>query len=163
MIKEHQILQQLQSMKTAAKDRLRKKGIAAPVKTKRGLKIDDYEIVLEKAGYAIYDKYQDKLYKNLYYLQTAVLIANAMATRKTVKDQWILDDTAAGTSDFDMKLFDHRYTASVKKQDMFGVQHYLTRLTESKIKHKSYMNSLNNAYFMLLNTLKSIEKTNKYS
>lgn len=163
MIKEEHVLQKLQSLKNAVKISLRKKGVVVPIKTKTGLKLDDYEIVLEQSGYTIYDKFRDSVYKNLYYLQTAVLVANALALRKEVKNDWIIDDRTAGVADFDMKLFEYRYTSSVKKKDMFGIQHYHTRFTESKLKHTSYINSLNNSYFRLLNTLKSIEKSNKYS
>lgn len=163
MIKEDQVLQKLQSLKNVVKDSLRKKGVVVPVKTKRGLKLDNYEIVLEDAGYVIYDKFQDKVYKNLYYQQTAVLLANAMALGRTIKNEWIINDRTAGVADFDMQLFETRYANSAKKKDIFGMTHYHTRFTESRIKHKSYMSSLNNAYFGLLNTLKSIEKSNKYS
>ena len=163
MIKEDQVLQKLQSLKNAVKKSLREKGVVVPVKTANGLKLDDYEIVLEEAGYVIYDKFQDKLYKNLYYLQTAVLVANALALKRSVRHEWIVNDRTAGVADFDMKLFETRYSSSVKKKDIFGMTHYHTRFTESKIKHKSYMNSLNNSYMALLNTLKSIEKSNKYS
>ena len=163
MIKEDQVLQKLQSLKNVVKESLRKKGVVVPVKTSRGLKLDDYEIVLEESGYVIYNKFQDIAYKNLYYLQTAVLIANALALGRTVKNEWIVNDRAAGVSDFDMKLFETRYANSMKNQDIFGMGHYHTRFVESKIKHKNYMGSLNSSYYGLLNTLKSIEKSTKYS
>jgi hypothetical protein len=163
MIKEDQVLQKLQSLKNTVKESLRKKGVIVPVKTKRGLKLDDYEIILEESGYVVYDKYQEKIHKNLYFLQTAVLVANSLALRKDVRNEWLTDDRTAGVADFDMKLYETRVTSSVKKKDMFGIQHYQTRLTESKLKYKNYIDSLNNSYFKLLNTLKSIEKSNKYS
>jgi hypothetical protein len=164
MIKEERILiQRLQSLKNKVKDNLKSKGIVVPVKTSRGLKLDDYEIVLEKTGYVVYNKYNEKAYYNLYYLQTAVLIANALASGRTVRNEWVVNDRAAGVSDFDKDLFEHRLNVSLKRKDLFGIQHYHTRLTESKLKHKNYMNSLNNSYMMLLNSLKSIEKYNKYS
>ena len=48
MIKEERILiQRLQSLKNKVKDNLKSKGIVVPVKTSRGLKLDQYEIVLE--------------------------------------------------------------------------------------------------------------------
>ena len=163
MNKEEQVLQKLQSLKNAVKKSLREKGVVVPVKTSRGLKLDDYEIVLEEAGYVIYDKSQDKLYKNLYYLQTAVLVANSLAVGRTIRNEWLVNDRTAGVADFDMKLFETRYSNSVKRKDIFGMTHYHTRFTESKIKHKNYITSLNNSYHGLLNTLKSIEKSNKYS
>lgn len=163
MIKEDQVLQKLQSLKNVVKKSLREKGVIVPVRTSRGLKLDNYEIVLEDTGYVIYDKFQDKIYFNLYYLQTAVLLANALALGRTIKNEWIINDRTAGVADFDMHLFETRYASSVKRKDIFGMQHYHTRFTESKIKHKAYMNSLNNSYLSLLNTLKSIEKSAKYS
>lgn len=162
-MKEDQVLQKLQSLKNVVKQSLRTKGVIVPVKTKRGLKLDNYEIVLEDTGYVIYDKFQDKVYFNLYYLQTAILIANALALGRTVKNEWIIDDRTAGVADFDMKLYETRYFSSVKKKDIFGMTHYHTRFTESKIKHQNYFSSLNSAYHGLLNTLKSIEKSTKYS
>jgi hypothetical protein len=163
MIKEQQVLLKLQSLKTAVKENLRTKGVIVPVKTANGLKLDSYEVVLEVTGNAVYDKYQDRIYKNLHYLQTAVLVANSLALRRPVRDEWINDDKYAGVADFDKKLFEVRYNNSLKKKDLFGIHHYYTRLTESKIKHKTYMASLNNAYYRLLNGIKSVEKTNKYS
>jgi len=164
MIKEEKLLiQKLQSLKNKVKDNLRTKGIVVPIKTVRGLKLDDYEIVLESSGYSIYDKYKEKVYFNLYYLQTAILIANALASKRTIKNEWITDDRAAGVSEFDKNLFEQRFNSSLKKKDLFGIQHYHIRLTESKIKHKTYMDSLNISYTRLLNSLRSIEKSNKYS
>ncbi len=163
MNKEEQVLLKLQSLKNAVKKSLREKGVVVPVKTSKGLKLEDYEIVLEDAGYVIYDRFQDKIYKNLYYLQTAILVANALATGRTIRNEWLVNDKTAGVADFDMKLFEARYSSSAKKKDIFGMTHYQTRLTESRIKYKNYIASLNNSYHGLLNTLKSIEKSNKYS
>lgn len=164
MIKEERILvERLQSLKEKVKANLRSKGVVVPVKTAQGLKLDTYEIVLEATGYVIYDKYKEKVYYNLYYLQTAVLIANALASGRTVKNEWVTDDRAAGVSEFDKNLYEHRFNSSLKKKDLFGIQHYNTRLTESKLKHKNYMNSLNTSYMKFINSLKSFEKINKYS
>jgi len=164
MIKEERILiQKLQTLKNKVKENLRANGIVVPVKTERGLRLEDYEIILEQAGYVVYNRFGEKVYSNLYYLQTAVLVANALASKRTVKNEWISDDRYAGVADFDKTLFEQRFTSSLKKNDMFGIQHYHIRLTESRLKHKNHMNSLNTSYMKLLNSLKSIEKSNKYS
>lgn len=157
------LLNKLQSLKTVIKDSLRKKGIVVPVKTKRGLKLEDYSIELERDGYVVLDKWSNVIYKNLYYIKTAVLVANALALRREVRQEWITSDFKAGTTEFDVKVFDRRYTSCTKKQDIFGMGHYSIRLSESRRKHKVHMDELNSAYLRLLNSVKSIEKTAKYS
>jgi hypothetical protein len=154
-MKEEFLIDRLANMKNVVKDSLRKKGIVTPVKTKRGVKLDNYEIVLERTGYTIYDKFNEPVYERLYYLQTAILVSNSLALKREVKDKWLEVDRTAGVADFDMRLFDLRLNSSIKKQDWFGVEHYRTRFTESKIKHKVVMDELNNAYYRLVNTLKN--------
>lgn len=157
------LLNKLQNLKTAIKDSLRKKGMVVPVKTKRGLKLDDYTIELAQDGYVILNKWGDAVYSKLFYIKTAVLVANALALRREVKQEWITSDFKAGTTEFDVKVFDRRFISCTKKQDMFGMGHYSIRLSESRRKHKVYMDQLNNAYLRLLNGVKSLEKTAKYS
>jgi hypothetical protein len=164
MIKEERaLIQKLQTLKNKVKENLRSQGIIVPMKTDRGIKLENYEIVLENTGYTVYNKFEEKVYSNLYYLQTAVLIANALASGRTVKNEWLSDDRYAGVADFDKTLFEQRFTSSLKKKDLFGIQHYHIRLTESRLKHKNHMDSLNISYSRLLNSLRSIEKSNKYS
>lgn len=163
MMKQEDLLQQLQNVKKVVKNSLRQKGIVVPVKTKRGLKLDDYEIVEDENGYHILDKWRVKCYSNIHYIQTAVLVANTMALKRTVKDEWLRHDAVAGSTDFDMKVFNRRFQSSVKNKDMFGILHYQTRLFETKLKHKSHIKEINSAYDRLLSGVKSLEKSNKYS
>lgn len=157
------LLKRLNSIKEKVKNNLRKNGVIVPIKTKRGIKLEDYEVVLGSNGYTVYDKWGEPLYQGIYYMQTAILIANSLATKRTVKDAWLVDDRIAGANDFDMELFDTRYKNSVKKSDTFGMSLYKVRYLESRRKHKDHITPIDNAYQGLLNTLKSLEKTNKYT
>jgi len=157
------LIKNLNNIKQKVKDNLKKSGIVVPIKTNRGVKLEDYEIVLLPTGYTIYDKWGESVYSGLYYLQTAILIANALVTKRTVKDSWLIDDRTAGATDFDMMLFDTRYKNSVKRNDEFGMAHYKIRYLESKRKHNDHIRPIENAYRGILNTLKSLEKTNKYT
>jgi hypothetical protein len=155
------LLNKLQSLKQAVKLSLRQKGVVVPIKTKRGLQLDDYEIVLLEDGYAILDKWKEPIHKNISYMKTAVIVANAIALKRAVKPEWLQDDKIAGYTEFDIKLFDKRYTKSSKQQDVFGMSHYSIRLSESKLKHKNHIDNVNSTYLRLLNTVKSLEKTAK--
>jgi hypothetical protein len=157
------LLKSLNNLKDKVKNNLRKSGIVVPIKTKRGVKLEDYEVILESNGYTVYDRWGEALYSGIYYLQTAILVANTLATKRTVKDSWLIDDRTAGSNDFDMMLFDTRYKSSVKKNDTFGMGFYKTRYLESRRKHSDHIKPIENAYQGLLNTLKSFEKTNKYT
>ncbi len=156
------LLSKLQNLKTVIKDSLRKKGVVVPVKTKRGLKLDDYSIELAKDGYVVLNKWGDAVYSKLFYIKTAVLVANALALGREVRQEWINSDFKAGSTEFDVKVFDRRFISCTKKQDMFGMGHYSIRLHESKRKHKVHMDELNSWYLRLINSVKSIEKTAKY-
>jgi hypothetical protein len=162
-MKQDLIFQRLHKIKDAVKTTLRNKGIVAPVKTSRGIMLENYEIVLEDTGYVVYNRIQERLYDHINYQQTAVLIANALALGKLVKDEWIINDRSAGATDFDTKLYDLRLTNSIKNKDLFGMQHYQVRLVESKLKHKTHIGSINSAYSKLITALKSLDKSNKYS
>lgn len=161
-MKQHQVLEKLQAVKGAVKKSLREKGVVVPVKTKHGIKLDDYEIVEEITGFSVLDRWKEKQYSKLYFMQTAVVVANALALNQQVKKEWLLHDSIAGAADFDLKVFDKRYQSSVKKKDGFGMDYYTTRLFETKLKFKSHIEVLNSAYSRLVNSVKSLEKNNKY-
>lgn len=158
-----QVIQKLQNVKSAVKKTLREEGVVVPIKTARGVKLDEYEIVEERDGFTILDKWSEKQYSKLYYMQTAVVVANALALNRQVKKEWLIHDSIAGSADFDLKVFDRRYQSSVKKKDSFGIDYYSTRLFETRLKFKTHMNELNSAYSRLVNSVKSLEKNNKYS
>lgn len=159
---QKQLLQKLQKVKTSVKKTLREEGIVVPIKTSRGVKLDDYEIIEDATGFTILDKWREKQYSNLYYMKTAVIVANALALNRQVKKEWLIHDSLAGSADFDLKVFDRRYQSSVKRGDYFGVDYYSTRLFETRLKHKVHMEELNSAYSRLVNGMKSLEKNNKY-
>ena len=158
-----QVLEKLKSLKLAVKKDLREKGLVVPIKTPRGLKLDDFEIIEESTGFTIVDKWNETQYNNLYFMQTAVIVANALALNRSVKREWLLHDSLAGSANFDMKLFDKRYQTSVKKQDGFGIDYYGTRLFETRLRYKSHIDVLNSTYLRMLSEIKSLEKNNKYS
>jgi hypothetical protein len=161
-MKQTQVLEKLQAVKGAVKKSLREKGVVVPVKTSRGLRLDDFEIVEDVTGFTILDKWKEKQYSKLYFMQTAVVIANALALNKQVKQEWVIHDAIAGSADFDLKVFDKRYQSSVKKKDGFGIDYYSTRIFETKLKFKSHIEELNSAYSRLVNSVKSLDKNNKY-
>lgn len=161
-MKQTQVLEKLQAVKGAVKQSLREKGVVVPVKTARGIKLDDFEIVEEATGFSVLDKWKERQYSKLYFMQTAVVVANALALNQAVKREWLLHDSIAGSADFDLKVFDRRYQSSVKKKDSFGIDYYSTRLFETKLKFKSHIDELNSAYSRLVNSVKSLDKNNKY-
>lgn len=161
-MKQTQVLEKLQAVKGVVKKALREKGVVVPVKTSRGLKLDEFEIVEEVTGFSVLDKWKEKQYSKLYFMQTAVVIANALALNKQVKKEWVIHDAIAGSADFDLKVFDKRYQSSVKKKDGFGIDFYSTRIFETKLKFKTHIEELNSAYSRLVNSVKSLDKNNKY-
>lgn len=161
-MKQTQVLEKLQAVKGVVKKALREKGVVVPVKTSRGLKLDEFEIVEEVTGFSVLDKWKEKQYSKLYFMQTAVVIANALALNKQVKKEWVIHDAIAGSADFDLKVFDKRYQSSVKKNDGFGIDFYSTRIFETKLKFKTHIEELNSAYSRLVNSVKSLDKNNKY-
>jgi hypothetical protein len=160
---QDELLKRLHKLQDAVKFSLRKQGLVVPIKTGRGLKLDSYEIVLTDTGYTIYNRWGEEEYQFINYLQTAVLVANCLALEKPIKPQWLMCDKQAGATDFDIKLYEDRFRKSMKKKDMFGIHHYNNRLTETKLKHKHQIRVIDSAYSTLLQSLKRIEKSNKYS
>lgn len=161
-MKQHQVLEKLQAVKGAVKKSLREKGVVVPVKTSHGIKLDDFEIVEDATGFSVLDKFKEKQYSKLYFVQTAVVIANALALNRQVKREWVIHDAIAGSADFDLKVFDKRYQSSVKKKDGFGIDFYSTRIFETRLKFKTHMEELNSAYSRLVTSVKSLDKNNKY-
>jgi hypothetical protein len=160
---ESKVTNLLHTLKSNVKDNLRKHGIVPPIKTKRGIKIDQYEIVKNQDGWTIFNQWGEAEHQFLNYLQTAILVANNLALRKYENKQVLEDDRAAGSSEFDTKLFEYRYKKSVKNNDDFGVNLYSIRLVEAKNKHKKHFYTISSAYIRMLNKIKMLEKSNKYS
>jgi hypothetical protein len=160
---QQELLDRLYKIKEDVKSQLKRNSIVVPVKTKNGIKLDEYEIVKEEGGFSIYDRYSETKYKNINYLQTAVLIANNLALNKPIKNYWIVDDLSSGSCDFDIQLYENRFKKSLKNNDIFGLNHYNSRLQETKIKKKQRFKSISSDYNQFLRNIKSQQKSNKYS
>lgn len=158
---ENELMNRLHKIKDEVKANLRKNGVVAPVKTSRGIKLDDYEIVLEKKGYKILNKWKEIEVDNINYLQTAVMVANSLALKKHIPSNLLFEDMKAGAADFDVRIFEQRYDKSIKNRDIFGMQHYSIRLLETKIKFKSHFSQIEKSYQRLINTMQVTRKTNK--
>ena len=162
MINESQVIEKLSAVSKSFKEQLKKKGVIVPVKTKKGLNIDGYRVEKNKAGFSIYNSFDIELYSNLYYIQTAVVIANCLALKKAVRPTLVQDDAKAGANEFDMELYQFRLKAALKQKDEFKIGHYQTRATESKLYYTKHINPINSAYFSLVNAIKSTAPNNKY-
>lgn len=163
MINEHAIVDKLSTVSKNIKEQLKKKGIIVPVKTKDGILIEDYLVKQTPKGYVILNKQNVAIYENLYFIQTAILIANSLALKKTVRSSLTLDDMKAGINEFDTILYKQRLKTAIKKQDEFKMGHYQTRLNESQLHFKRHMDPINSAYLTLINAVKSPASSNKYS
>lgn len=158
---ENELLNRLNKLKDEVKANLRKNGVVTPVKTSKGIRLDDYEIILVKSGYQILNKWREVEVDNVNYLQTAVMVANSLALKKHIPSNIIFEDMKAGAAEFDVKIFEKRFDKSLKNKDMFGVQHYSIRLWETKNRFKSHFNEIDKQYKRLMNNLQASKKTNK--
>ncbi len=163
MINENAIVDKLSAVSKSIKEQLKKKGVIVPVKTKDGVRIEDYLVKQTPKGYAVLNKFGNSLYENLYYIQTAIIIANTLALKKSVRQSLTEDDMKAGVNEFDLLLYKQRLKTAIKQQDEFKMGHYQTRLTESQLLYKRHMDPINSAYTTLMNAVKSPASNNKYS
>ena len=155
MINEQELIGKLSTASKFVKEQLKKKGVIVPVKTKDGICLDDYLITKTDSGFQVLNKNRDTVYKNLYFVQTAVIIANTLALKKTIRFSLLEDDAKAGANEFDLTLYKHRLKAAIKKQDEFKIGHYQTRVTESDLYYKKHFSPINSAYFTLVNAIKA--------
>ncbi len=158
---EKELLSRLQKLKEDVKNNLKQQGVVLPVKTAKGIRLDNYEIRLEKSRYRIFNKWNEIEVDNINYLQTAVIIANNLALKKQTLDVILSEDMRAGAAEFDLKVFENRFQKSLKNHDVFGIQHYGVRMTETRRKYKHHYNAIENVYQRLLKSLKVSGKTNK--
>jgi hypothetical protein len=158
---QNELVNRLCKIKDDVKSKLKKNGVIVPVKTNKGIKIDDFEIILEDNRYRIYNRWQEVEIDNINYLQTAVLAANNLALKKQPQLDILAEDMRAGAADFDRQVFERRFKKSLATNDLFGMQHYSVQLNETKIKHKKHFSIIENNYQRLLTTLNVLGKTNK--
>jgi hypothetical protein len=158
---QKELVNRLCKVKDEVKTALRKNGVVAPIKTSRGVKLDDYEIVLENNTYKIYNRWGEIEVHSINYLQSAILMANNMALKKTPKIDILSEDMQAGSAEFDSKVFEHRFKKSLNESDVFGIQHYSVRLAETRRKYKQHFSTIENQYQRLLRTFQVLGKTNK--
>lgn len=158
---DHKFLNVLNNMSSKVKDSFKKNGIIVPVKTDRGIKIENYEIVKVDQGYTIFNSWGEIETGPLNYLKTAVVIANNLAFKKLENKQLVLEDRIAGSTEFDSRLFEQRLSKSLKINDEFGINFYSIRMVEAKEKHKRHIHSINSQYDKLIFKLKMLEKSNK--
>ena len=155
MINEQELIGKLSTASKFVKEQLKKKGVIVPVKTKDGICLDDYTVIKTDSGFQVLNKNRDAVYENLYFVQTAVIIANMLALKKPVKFSLIEDDAKAGSNEFDLTLYKHRLKAAIKQKDEFKIGHYTTRAMESDLYYKKHFHPINSAYFSLVNAIKA--------
>lgn len=163
MISETEALVKLSAASKSVKEQLKKRGVIVPIKTTYGVLMGDIKVVKTDLGYNVLNKIGDVVYNNLYFIQTAIVVANALALNQSVKKSLIEDDAKAGANEFDLTMYKQRLKTALKRGDDFKVGHYQTRATESQLHYKKHINPIETAYFSLVNAVKTSAPSNKYS
>jgi hypothetical protein len=155
MSHDQEILDKLQNFTDKFKNALKTQGLVIPVKCAQGYKLDDFLIKRKPEGYAIiHSPSRTAIHEHINLLQTAVIIANSLATKKPVNDTTLLmDDWNAASKKFDIVLFQKRISSAKQKKDGFNIDLYSIRLQESQIQFKQHMKSINDNYRRLTRLL----------
>ena len=154
-MQEQEILDKLKNLTEKFKNTLKSKGLVIPVKVPQGFKLEDYLIKSKPQGYAIiHSPSREVIHDHINLLQTAIVITNSLATKKSYTNGDILaDDWQAASKQFDMLVFKKRIIKAKKANDGFNIDLYSTRLYESQILFKQHMNNINERYFRLTRLL----------
>ena len=116
----------------ARKERSASDIIAMTNKTKSGVGILDYEIIVEKGSYKVLNKRKETLYENVSLFESAVGIVNALLKNKNMEanDIYKLD----GTYGSKLNEAKHYKTLLKRDNDSFNVELYETQFEENKRK-----------------------------
>jgi hypothetical protein len=151
---DEEVLDKLKNLTEKFKTSLRDKGLIIPVKVPQGYKLDEFLIKRKPDGWAIvHSPTRDVIYDHINLLQSAVVITNTLATKKSLPNDVINDDFQAASRQFDMLVFKKRILNAKKQQDGFGIDLYSTRLYESQILFKQHMNNINDRFRRLTRLL----------
>ena len=106
--------------------------VAMTNKTKSGVGILDYEIIVEKGSYKVLNKRKETLYENVSLFESAVGIVNALLKNKNMEanDIYKLD----GTYGSKLNEAKHYKTLLKRENDSFNVELYETQFEENKRK-----------------------------
>ena len=116
----------------ARKERSASDIIAMTNKTKSGVGILDYEIIIENKSYKVLNKRKEMLYDNISLFESAVGIVNALLKNRDMeaKDIYKLD----GTYGSKLNEAKHYKTLLKRDNDSFNVELYETQFEENKRK-----------------------------
>ena len=91
------------SLTEKAREDLKNCGVAVPIQDKNGkIKIGKYEIIRKGDGqYKVINDQYETVYDNLNLLQTAILVANSLATNQRINREVLRQDLVYGTKMFD--------------------------------------------------------------
>ena len=116
----------------ARKERSASDIIAMTNKTKSGVGILDYEIIIENKSYKVQNRHKETLYDNISLFESAVGIVNALLKNRDMeaKDIYKLD----GTYGSKLNEAKHYKTLLKRNNDAFNVELYETQFEENKRK-----------------------------
>ena len=116
----------------ARKERSASDIIAMTNKTKSGVGILDYEIIIENKSYKVQNRHKETLYDNISLFESAVGIVNALLKNRDMeaKDIYKLD----GTYGSKLNEAKHYKTLLKRDNDSFNVELYETQFEENKRK-----------------------------
>ena len=116
----------------ARKDKSAGDIIAMTNKTKSGVGILDYEIIIENKSYKVLNKHKEMLYDNISLFESAVGIVNALLKNRDIEANNIykLD----GTYGSKLNEAKHYKTLLKRDNDAFNVELYETQFEENKRK-----------------------------
>lgn len=152
-MRNDKLVNQLQKVSVTVKQDFAKKGLVLPQKTDKGLQIGRYLVSKVGYSYCVTNPLGDILYDNINMVQTAILVANALALGRIVRNEWLENDRTVASTEFDVMVFEKQFKKAVTQKDSFGVSHYSTRMSEAKRRYLSSMDKLNVDYQRLVRIL----------
>ena len=106
--------------------------VAMTNKTKSGVGILDYEIIVEKGSYKVLNKRKETLYDNISLFESAVGIVNALLKNRDMQaDEIYKLDNTYGSKLYEAK---HYKTLLKRSNESFDMQLYETQFEEKKRK-----------------------------
>ena len=122
------------------KEDLRKKGLVIPVENSDGsISVGRYRIVKCPVGYAIVDRDDEIIVKNINLPQTAAILANGIALGKGKDTELLYADQCYGYADFDEQL-QKKALNQKNKNDIFWFDIRYSKLMLAKAKKENNRN-----------------------
>lgn len=147
----NKVYEQIVNLTNQTRDSFKNRGMAIPTSDGQGnIKIGKYTIIYNKDGnYQINDHHGQTFYKNINLPQTAILIANALATKQRVDDRVLRHDQTYGTKMFD----DINYTRLSK---IYLKQHQLKKYLDMSMQSDYAADQANRARDAIIKTYKKL-------